>query len=69
MNLNEFKNMRKLKCPEVMQLLGISRRTLVRWDFEGKLVAKRTPSNRRFYTEDQIEELIKSMNKARTEEV
>lgn len=37
------------------KLLNISIKTLQRWDKLGILVAKRTPTNRRFYTELQLE--------------
>lgn len=32
--------------------------TLQRWDREGKLKAKRTITNRRYYTEEQIKEVL-----------
>lgn len=35
-------------------LLGASVKTLQRWDREGSFKAKRTPTGRRFYTEDQL---------------
>ena len=37
---------------QVSEKLGVSVKTLQRWDRDGKLVAKRTPTNRRFYTEN-----------------
>ena len=40
--------------------LGVSVKTLQRWDREGILVAKRNPNNRRYYTEDQYLEYIGS---------
>lgn len=42
---------------EAASVIGVSVKTLQRWDREGKLVANRTPSNRRFYTENQLKEL------------
>lgn len=38
---------------EFSKRIGKSVVTLQRWDNSGKLVAHRTPTNRRFYTEDQ----------------
>lgn len=38
--------------------LGVSVKTLQRWDREGIFVAKRNPNNRRYYTEDQYLEYI-----------
>lgn len=43
---------------EAAELIGVSVKTLQRWDREGKLVASRTPSNRRFYTEKQLGEIL-----------
>lgn len=43
--------------------LGVSVKTLQRWDREGILIAKRNPNNRRYYTEDQYLEYIGSSNK------
>ena len=34
--------------------LGVTVKTLQRWDKSGKLKAKRTPSNHRYYTEDDL---------------
>ena len=34
--------------------LNVTVRTLQRWDNEGKLPAKRSPTNRRYYTDDQL---------------
>lgn len=42
---------------EAAEIMGVSVKTLQRWDREGKLVANRTPTNRRFYTENQLKEL------------
>ena len=35
-------------------MLGVSVKTLHRWDESGKIKAKRTPSNHRYYTEDDV---------------
>lgn len=42
-----------IKLQDMADHLGVSIKTLQRWDREGILVAKRTPTNRRYYTEDQ----------------
>ena len=39
---------------EFARLVGVSTRTLQRWDYLGQLVADRTPSNRRQYTEKHL---------------
>ncbi len=38
--------------------IGVSVKTLQRWDVSGKLIAHRTPTNRRFYTEDQYKKVM-----------
>lgn len=38
--------------------LGVSVHTLQRWDREGKLVAKRTHTGRRYYTDDDLEKVL-----------
>ena len=43
---------------EAAKKIGVSVKTLQRWDRDGKLVASRTPSNRRFYTESQLREIL-----------
>ena len=43
---------------EAAEKIGVSGKTLQRWDRDGKLVSKRTPSNRRFYTESQLREVL-----------
>lgn len=47
-----------LKPKDVADRLGITTRTLQTWDRKGILKAKRSPTNRRFYTEDQINQSI-----------
>lgn len=42
---------------EAAEIMGVSVKTLQRWDREGKLVANRTPSNRRYYTDKQLKEI------------
>ena len=39
---------------EFAEEIGVSVETLRRWDRTGKLPAKRTPSNHRYYTEDDL---------------
>ena len=60
MTIDLYKNVRKLKTPEVCEILGISYKTLYRYDKAGILKARRTPTNRRFYLESDIEEFINS---------
>ena len=45
--------------------LNVSVKTLQRWDREGILVAKRTPTDRRYDTEDQYLEYIGSSTKSK----
>ena len=39
---------------EFAEEIGVSVETLRRWDRTGKLKAKRTPSNHRYYTEEDL---------------
>ena len=41
------------KPGEFAKLIGVHIKTLQKWDREGKLVAYRSPTNRRFYTHEQ----------------
>lgn len=43
---------------DAAKMIGVSVKTLQRWDRDGKLVANRTPSNRRYYTEKQLGEIL-----------
>lgn len=45
--------MTMLKPKEMAKRLNVTVRTLQRWDKEGTLKAYRTPTNRRYYTEEQ----------------
>lgn len=49
-----------IRLNDMAKRLGVSVKTLQRWDREGILVAKRNPNNRRYYTEDQYLEYIGS---------
>ncbi|MGB3205171.1 MAG: IS607 family transposase [Crinalium sp.] len=42
------------KPHELAKKLGVTVKTLQRWDTSGKLPAKRTPSNYRYYTDDDL---------------
>ena len=46
-------NITNYKLKDFAELLGVSVKTLQRWDREGILKANRTPTNRRYYTYDQ----------------
>ena len=47
-------NITNYKPKDFAELLGVSVKTLQRWDREGILKANRTPTNRRYYTYDNI---------------
>lgn len=51
-------NEKKLKPKEFAGLIGKSVLTLQRWDREKKLIAKRSSTNRRYYTYDQYLEYL-----------
>lgn len=48
-----MKHIVNYKPKDFAELLGVSVKTLQRWDREGILVAKRTPTDSRYYTYDQ----------------
>jgi len=49
---------------EMAKLLKASVKTLQRWDREGKLIANRTPGNRRYYTDKQLRDFLRDKAKA-----
>ena len=51
-----------IRLNEMAERLGVSTKTLQRWDKEGIFVAKRNPNNRRYYTEEQYLEYIGKSN-------
>ena len=46
------------KPNEFAEMLGVSVKTLQRWDKDGKLIAFRNPSDRRYYTHHQYVEYM-----------
>lgn len=58
-SMNEDANGLSVYKPgEFAKKLGVSTRTLQRWDSCGILKACRTPTNRRYYTQQQFEEYV-----------
>lgn len=45
---------KKYTVGEFAEQIGVSVKTLQRWDKAGRLVAHRTITNRRYYTEEQL---------------
>ncbi len=48
-----FDNLNTYKPQEFAEMIGVSVKTLQRWDNDGKLKAYRTPTDRRYYTHKQ----------------
>ena len=48
--------MSNLKPSEAAKILNVSVKTLQRWDRDNILNANRTPTDRRYYTEEQLVE-------------
>ena len=48
-------SMNTYKPKDFAKMLGVTVRTLQKWDVAGKLKAFRTPTNRRFYTQEQLD--------------
>ncbi|KLI01354.1 DNA invertase [Sporolactobacillus inulinus CASD] len=53
------------KPKDFAEMLGVSVKTLQRWDNEGKLIAKRNPKNRRYYTHKQYVDYVGESNKGK----
>ena len=51
------------KPKEFSALIGVSVKTLQRWDKEGKLVEKRTPTNRRYYDDVDLNNYLEQNQK------
>jgi excisionase family DNA binding protein len=56
---------KQLSIGEAAKHLGISRDTLRRWEKKGKITPSRSPSNRRYYTKEQLDTLIKKPKTAK----
>ena len=52
-HIENTSNITNYKTKEFAELLGVSVKTLQRWDREGTLKANRTPTDRRYYTYNQ----------------
>lgn len=52
------KNAQWISIGEAAKYLGISRDTLRRWEKKGKIKPIRSPTNRRYYTKSQLENLM-----------
>lgn len=49
---------RWLSIGKAAKYLGVSRDTLRRWEKRGKIKSVRSPSNRRYYTQNQLDQII-----------
>jgi putative resolvase len=47
------------KPKDVAKIFGVSTMTLRRWEESGKLIAKRSSTNRRYYTRDQLDAFLR----------
>lgn len=52
------KESRWLTIGQAADYLGVSRDTLRRWEKRGKVKTVRSPTNRRYYTKEQLDQLI-----------
>ena len=46
------------KPKDVAKILGVTTKTLINWEKSNKLVAYRSPTNRRYYKQHQIDEIL-----------
>lgn len=54
--------MKQYKVGEFAKLLNVTVKTLQNWDKQGTLKAYRTPTNQRFYTEEQLNKILNLSN-------
>ena len=59
--------MKRYKVGEFAKLLNVTVKTLQNWDKQETLKAYRTPSNQRFYTEEQLNQVLGLSNKKQEE--
>jgi DNA (cytosine-5)-methyltransferase 1 len=53
---------------EASKHLGVSRDTLRRWERRGKIKAIRSPTNRRYYTKNQLDQLMAGKTRGQKKE-
>ena len=61
--------MKKYKVGEFAKLLNVTVKTLQNWDKQGTLKAYRTPTNQRFYTEEQLNQVLGFSNEFQEEKM
>ena len=54
--------MKQYKVGQFAELLNVTVKTLQNWDKQGTLKAYRTPTNQRFYTEEQLNQILNLSN-------
>ena len=54
--------MKQYRVGEFAKLLNVTVKTLQNWDKQGALKAYRTPTNQRFYTEEQLNQILNLSN-------
>lgn len=59
--------MKRYKVGEFANLLNVTVKTLQNWDKKGTLKAYRTPTNQRFYTEEQLNQVLGLSNEKQEE--
>ncbi len=59
--------MKKYKVGQFAKLLNVTVKTLQNWDKQGTLKAYRTPTNQRFYTEEQLNQILRDAEETQEE--
>lgn len=59
--------MKRYKVGEFAKLLNVTVKTLQNWDKQGTFKAYRTPTNQRFYTEEQLNQVLNFSNSNQVE--
>ena len=62
-----YKNMKQYRIGEFASLLNVTVKTLQNWDKQGILKAHRSPTNQRYYTEDQLNQVLNLDNSSKEE--
>lgn len=56
--MDENKDATRYSITEFAKMLGVHRKTLLQWDKNGTLVAKRDPNGKKYYTPEQYDECV-----------
>jgi DNA-binding transcriptional MerR regulator len=67
--MNNPQDFKIFKPREFAKFINVTVKTLQNWDNTGILVAKRTPTNRRYYTSEDLKSFLDNSNRNNRKEV